>query len=74
MRDVEKVLADSRVECLRMITDGDTVGGRLSWYYTHMGEIDMAYQLGLIDYDRHRELVAEWETNKPRWTVNWRDN
>ena len=64
-RNVEEVLESTKAECLRGIEGSKTYGGRQSWYYTHCGEIEMAYNLGLISQERFDELRAEWRDCRP---------
>lgn len=66
---VEEVLRGTREECLRCMShrvDGeDNLEYRRAWYYTHLGEIDMCHQLGLITHERHTELYSEWLEHAP---------
>ena len=65
MKDAEKVLETTKAECLRMIQEARLQESRLAWYYTHMGEIEMATMLGLISGARGVELRREWAEHRP---------
>lgn len=64
-RNVEDVLESTKAECLRGISNSHSYGGMHAWYYTHCGEIEMAYNLGLITQDRFDELRKEWDEHHP---------
>lgn len=64
-RNVEEVLESTKAECLRMVQEAKTYGGRQAWYYTHCGEIEMAFNLGLISQERFDQLSREWKECKP---------
>ena len=78
IENVEKVLAETREEVLRHMDRSDPFyqGMNLdrdfymAWYFTHVGEIEMAFHLGLITQARCRELKKEWETHHPDWSGN----
>lgn len=63
-KDIETVLQHTREESLRGM-ESTNQSTRSAWYYTHMGEIEMAFFLGLISPERNLTLHEEWETNKP---------
>lgn len=60
----EAVLKSCREECLREMQSKNP-GVQRAWYYTHMGEIEMAFNLGLISSDRNTELHQEWREHCP---------
>ena len=64
-RDVERVLESTRDEILHCIEYASTIEAKKAWYYTHLGEIEMAFFLGLISNDRSQELHEEWKTHLP---------
>lgn len=64
-RNVEEVLASTKAECMREIAGAKSYGGRLAWYYTHCGEIEMTFNLGLISRERFDELNADWKEHRP---------
>lgn len=63
--NVEEILMRTCEECLRGISNAHSYGGRSAWYYTHCGEIEMAFHLGLISQERFEELNEEWHQHKP---------
>ena len=63
--NVEDVLGAARLECLRGLLNASTYGGRSAWYYTHCGEIEMAFNLGLLTQERFDELRREWREHQP---------
>ena len=66
MRDVEQVIAGLRSETVREITKASArPEAQLAWYWTYIGSLDMAQQLGLIDDTRRQELYHEAEKFKP---------
>lgn len=64
-RNAEDVLASTKEECLRGIANATEDAGRKAWYYTHCGEIEMAYNLGLLTLERFDELRSEWSQHRP---------
>ena len=60
--NVEKLIAAMRAEAERSIrsqNDHQTRDGRLAWYWSYIGAVDMAQQLGMISDQRRQELCAE---------------
>ena len=48
MRDVEQVIAGLKSETIREITrENARPEAQLAWYWTYIGSLDMAQQLGL---------------------------
>ena len=67
MKDVKEVLTSTRAEALRSIESaGSSYGTKNAWYYTHVGEIEMAFFLGLISDKEFSELKEEWKTHQPK--------
>lgn len=64
-KDVETLLKGMKEETERMIQTSSHHGSKVAWYWSHIGAIDMAFQLGLITDERRRELYAEIEKSKP---------
>lgn len=66
MPDVEQVIAAMRDETVREIGK-DTVSAawKMAWYWSYIGALDMAQQLGLIDDSRRQALYREAEKFKP---------
>lgn len=61
----EEILAAVREEAERMVREAKSESGKLAWYFTHCGEIEMCRFLGLISEDRRHELEAEWKKLHP---------
>ena len=70
MRDVEKVIEGLKQETIREITKKDArPDAQLAWYWTYIGSLDMAQQLGLINDARRQELYREVDRFKPKYKV-----
>ena len=66
MRDVEQVIAGMRDETVREIGKASiSAEAKLAWYWSYIGALDMAQQLGLINDTRRRALYHEAEKFKP---------
>ena len=66
MPNVEQVIAGMRDETVREIgKDTISAAAQVAWYWSYIGALDMAQQLGLIDDTRRQELYHEAETFKP---------
>lgn len=66
-KDIEKILYNTRREAentIKSINPNATRDCRVAWYWTYIGEIDMAVHLGLITDKRREELYAEAEELK----------
>jgi len=66
-QNVEKLIAAMRAEAERAIrsdNDNQTREGRLAWYWSYIGALDMAQQLGVITDKRRQELYKEVEDLK----------
>ena len=66
-KDVEKLIAAMRAEAERAIrseNENQTQDGRLAWYWSYIGALDMAQQLGMITDKRRQELYKEVEDLK----------
>lgn len=62
MRDVEQVIAGLKSETIREITrENARPEAQLAWYWTYIGSLDMAQQLGLINDARRQALYREVE-------------
>jgi len=64
-RDVEQAIAGMRTETRRQIQRSAAPAAKLAWYWTYIGSLDMAQQLGLISDERRQALYHEAETFKP---------
>lgn len=65
--NVEKLLADMRSEAEHAIRSDNPNASRdcrVAWYWSYIGSVDMAQQLGLVTEQRQRELYAEVEELK----------
>lgn len=68
--NIETHLADMQQEASRSIKNPDaSEASRLAWYWSHIGSIDLARQLGLISEKRRQELYEEMRPLKPAITV-----
>ena len=66
MSNVEQVIAGMRDETIREIgKDTISAAAQVAWYWSYIGALDMAQQLGLIDDTRRQELYHEAEKFKP---------
>ena len=54
-----------RGETERNIREAKTQAGAVAWYWTQIGAIDMARQLGLITEERRHQLYEEMKPLKP---------
>ena len=70
MPDVEQVIAGMRDETFREISkDTISAAAQLAWYWSYLGSLDMAQQLGLIDDTRRQELYHEAAEFRPNCEV-----
>ncbi len=66
MRDVEQVISAMRDETVREIGKARiSAEAKLAWYWSYIGALDMAQQLGLINDTRRQALYHEAEKFKP---------
>lgn len=66
-QNIEELIAFLRAEAERAIRSKNenlTRDGRLAWYWSYIGGLDMANQLGLITDERFQELYEEVEPLK----------
>ena len=65
-KSVETLLSSMRQEAARNIRDPKASGAsRLAWYWSHIGAIDLARQMGVITEDRRQALYEEMQPLKP---------
>lgn len=64
-QNAETLLASMRGETERSIREAKTQAGAVAWYWTQIGAIDMARQLGLITEERRHQLYEEMKPLKP---------
>ncbi len=70
MRDVEQVVAGLKAETVRGLTkENARPEAQLAWYWTYIGSLDMAQQLGLINDTRRQELYREVAQFKPKYEI-----
>ena len=70
MRDVEQVVAGLKAETVRELTkENARPEAQLAWYWTYIGSLDMAQQLGLINDTRRQELYREVAQFKPKYEI-----
>lgn len=68
-RNIETLLAAMRCEAERGIKNPNaTKASRLAWYWSHIGSIDLARQMGVITEARRQELYDEMRPLKPGHT------
>ena len=68
--DVEEAITAMRAETFREIqNDREFPAGQLAWYWSYIGSLDMAQQLGLITDARRQALYHEAERFKPDCVV-----
>lgn len=60
-KKAEAILETMKNESLRMIHSTETSSTKHAWYYSHLGSIDFARQMGLISEERRQELYEEFE-------------
>lgn len=58
-QNVETLLASMMEETRRMIAASSKEDGRVAWYWSFIGSLDMARQLGLITEERRQELYEK---------------
>lgn len=64
-QNVETLLASMMEETRRMIAASSKEDGRVAWYWSFIGSLDMARQLGLITEERRQELYEKAKEMKP---------
>lgn len=60
-QNVETLLASMMEETRRMIATSSKEDSRVAWYWSFIGSLDMARQLGLITEERRQELYEKGE-------------
>ncbi len=66
IRSALEILKSTRFEAAQIVDNPEASrDARLAWYFTHMGEIEMSWFLGLINDVEMRELENEWKTHHP---------
>ena len=67
-KSVETLLSSMRQEAARNIRDPKASdASRLAWYWSHIGAIDLARQMGVITEERRQELYDEMRPLKPAY-------
>ncbi len=65
VNSAEEILKSTHQEASWIVDNPEASrDARLAWYFTHMGEMEMAMFLGFIDEDRRAELAEEWKAHK----------
>ena len=62
---VETLIAAMRTELAHMLESSERPTSRAAWYYSFLGSVDMARQLGLITEARRVEIYAEVKPLQP---------
>lgn len=69
--NIEVKLESMRSEAERCICNPESsYAARTAWYWTHLGALDLARQLGLITEERRQQLYDEFKPLKPREEVS----
>lgn len=69
-QDVERRIAAMKAETFREIQkDSVSPAGKLAWYWSYLGSLDMAQELGLITDDRRQAFYHEALSHKPDCVV-----
>lgn len=67
-KSVETLLSSMRQEAARNIrAPKASDASRLAWYWSHIGAIDLARQMGVITEERRQELYDEMRPLKPTY-------
>lgn len=65
--NIEAKLESMRSEAARCIRNPESsYATRIAWYWTHIGALDLARQLGLITEERRQQLYDEFKPLKPQ--------
>ena len=56
----EELLEAMKTESLRMIESTHVPSVKNAWYYSHLGSLDFARQMGFISEERRQELCREF--------------
>lgn len=59
-KKAEEHLEAMKAESLRMIQSTKDPSVKKAWYYSHLGSLDFARQMGLISEERRQELYREF--------------
>ena len=59
-KTAEELLEAMKTESLRMIKSTHVLSVKNAWYYSHLGSLDFARQMGLISEERRQELYREF--------------
>lgn len=63
---VEKLITSMREETARSIEGAAGDAAKAAWYWSYIGALDMARQLGIISEKRRQELYTEAKDMKPQ--------
>ena len=67
-KSIETLLSSMRQEAARNIRDPKASdASHLAWYWSHIGAIDLARQMGVITEERRQELYDEMRLLKPAY-------
>lgn len=64
-KNIETLLESMKGESVREIQRCSSYASKVAWYWSHIGALDMARQLGLITEERRQELASEFKQYKP---------
>lgn len=69
MKSVLEILESTKTEAIQIVDNAEAShDARLAWYFCHIGEIEMAWFLGLISEQEKNELTDEWKQHHPPQT------
>lgn len=72
-KTAEELLEAMKNESLRMIEATHVLSAKNAWYYSHLGSLDFARQMGLISEERRQELYQEFSRAIDLITEQWND-
>lgn len=61
MGNAENILEAMKRETLHAIESAEREEARKAWYYSHLGSLDFARQIGLITEERRQQLYKEFQ-------------
>ncbi len=60
-KKAEEHLEAMKAESLRMIQTTKNPSVKKAWYYSHLGSLDFAKEMGFISEERRKELYKEFD-------------
>lgn len=59
-KEAEELLESMKKESVYYIQSSEGINVKKAWYYSHLGSLDFARQMGLISEERRQELYREF--------------